>query len=489
MILNSANGKRKNDPKNDIKIDGSPQSSRTKQEAVEGELLDRLLKNKKIGSLLKGGGLFIKDYTTGACMPNTLWKEMGYSCADMRNTSWMRFIHPQDYSTVEQFHSALMAGASDTWEGEYRIRAKDGAYHTIRHRALVLERADGAVPKLYVGWDVDVSALIKKIEEERAMGEYHRRKYLQAEELRNTGAILASELDSSSSADHILRQAKRLVPYDAAILRSVEDGETVVLASVGFDQPRLLPPAKSHIPQGSDSPLNVPTVLNLSTGPYRSFMRVPLLRRNTIVGFLDFYSLEQDVYGIEEQSSAMIFAEQAAIAFYNALRYKASELEAATDWLTGLPTRRSFMARASRLSLECEAQLPIAALMIDIDHFKHINDNYGHPVGDSVLVALAQVCREALRSEDIFCRYGGEEILVLLPGVDEKVALIAAERLRNKIEQIRIPEHPEIRVTVSGGVSAGTIAEDFRELIARADEALYMAKESGRNRCVVHGLR
>jgi diguanylate cyclase (GGDEF)-like protein len=417
-------------------------------------------------------------------MPNTLWKEMGYSYDDMRQDSWMRFIHPQDYSIVEQFYRGLMAGTSDTWQGEYRIRAKDGTYHTIQHRAVVLERASGAVPRLYVGWDVDVSAHIKKIEEARAMGEYNRRKYLQAEELRNTGAILASELDSSSSADHILRQAKRLVPYDAAILRSVEDQETVVLASVGFDQPRLLSLTKSRIPLGSDSPLNVPTVLSLYTGPYRSFMRVPLLRRDSIVGFLDFYSLELDVYGVEEQSSSMIFAEQAAIAFYNSLRYKASELEAATDWLTGLSTRRSFMARASRLSLECDAQLPIAALMIDIDHFKQINDNYGHPVGDSVLVALAQVCREALRSEDVLCRYGGEEILVLLPGVDEKVALIAAERLRSKVELIRIPKHPEIRVTVSGGVSEGTVSEDFRELVARADEALYRAKESGRNRCV-----
>lgn len=481
MILNNANGNRKND----VKTDGERRSSRAEQEKAEAELSNRLLENKKIGPLLKGGGLFIKDYTTGSCMPNTLWKEMGYSCGDMRQDSWMRFIHPQDYSMVEQFHRALLAGASDTWQGEYRIRAKDGMYHTIQHRALVMERAEGAVPRLYVGWDVDVSSYIKKIEEERAMGEYNRRKYLQAEELRNTGAILASELDSSSSADHILRQAKRLVPYDAAVLRSLDDGETVILASVGFDQPRLLPPTRLHIPQGASSPLNIPAVLNLPTGPYRSFMRVPLLRRDNIVGFLDFYSLELDVYGVEVQSSAMIFAEQAAIAFYNALRYKASELEASTDWLTGLPTRRSFMARASRLSLECEAQLPIAALMIDIDHFKQINDNYGHPVGDSVLVALAQLCREALRSEDIFCRYGGEEILVLLPGVDEKVALIAAERLRIKVEQIRLPEHPEIRVTVSGGISGGTISEDFRELIARSDEALYRAKESGRNRCVI----
>lgn len=447
--------------------------------------MDRLLENKKVGALLKGGGLFIKDYTTGVCMPNTLWKEMGYSYGDMRQNSWMRFIHPKDYSMVEQFHSALVTGASDTWQGEYRIRAKDGMYHTIQHRALVLERDAGGVPRLYVGWDVDVSSHIQEIEEARALGEYYRRKYLQAEELRNTGAILASELDSSSSAEHILRQAKRLIPYDAALLRSVDDGETVVLASVGFDQPRLLSPIKLNIPRNSDKPLNIPAVLTPSTGPYRSFMRVPLLRRDSTVGFLDFYSLELEVYGVEEQSSAMIFAEQAAIAFYNALRYKASELEAATDWLTGLPTRRSFMARASRLSLECEGQLPIAALMIDIDHFKQINDNYGHPVGDSVLVALAQVCREALRSEDIFCRYGGEEILVLLPGVDEKVALMAAERLRSKVEQIRIPQHPEIRVTVSGGVSGGTISEDFRELIARADEALYRAKESGRNRCVI----
>jgi diguanylate cyclase (GGDEF)-like protein len=163
-----------------------------------------------------------------------------------------------------------------------------------------------------------------------------------------------------------------------------------------------------------------------------------------------------------------------------------SEQEAATDWLTGLPTRRSFHARLNRILLEVKPDETLSVLMIDIDHFKHINDNYGHIFGDAVLVGVASACKEAFRTQDISCRYGGEEFLLLLHGADQKAATMVAERIRDHVQNLTFKEHPEVSVSVSIGIYTTTYQQDIQESIACADEALYRAKESGRNRCILY---
>jgi diguanylate cyclase len=211
-------------------------------------------------------------------------------------------------------------------------------------------------------------------------------------------------------------------------------------------------------------------------------MEIPLVVRGRLEGFLEFRSAGKDAYGVAEASAAIKFSDHAVVALANAFRYQAAELEASTDWLTGLPTRRSFMTNASRME-EAAPGISFSVLMIDIDHFKKVNDSFGHPVGDTVLAAVADVCRSAFRTKDLFCRYGGEEIVALLPGADAETAVKVAERVRSKVECLRIQDYPEMRLSVSIGVCAGEKGVDFRDLIVRADEALYMAKESGRNRC------
>jgi diguanylate cyclase (GGDEF)-like protein len=129
-------------------------------------------------------------------------------------------------------------------------------------------------------------------------------------------------------------------------------------------------------------------------------------------------------------------------------------------------------------------QRTLSALMIDLDHFKRVNDTYGHPIGDQVLAALADCCLKDLRPSDLFGRYGGEEFLVLLPETDHTQALEVAERLRKKVEKILLdtPRGP-VNITVSVGVA--TLAKetdlDLDRLIIQADDALYAAKAAGRN--------
>jgi len=161
------------------------------------------------------------------------------------------------------------------------------------------------------------------------------------------------------------------------------------------------------------------------------------------------------------------------------------ERQATTDALTGTDNRRSFGRRASmELSRSLRYGRPLSLLMLDLDHFKSINDRFGHPVGDEVLRTFAQACRETLRDADVFARMGGEEFAVLLVETQGDKAVTVAERLRRNVAKLEIPALGEaVSVTVSVGVTTARETDDALDtLLARADEALYEAKRQGRDR-------
>jgi two-component system C4-dicarboxylate transport sensor histidine kinase DctB len=155
-----------------------------------------------------------------------------------------------------------------------------------------------------------------------------------------------------------------------------------------------------------------------------------------------------------------------------------------TDPLTGAYNRRFFMDSAAKIvSAANRHQLPLSVVMIDVDHFKRINDKYGHPAGDKVLQMLVAASKETLREEDVFARFGGEEFIVILPNTDAQVGQAVAERLRAKVmDQPIIVNDELLYVTVSCGVSEHRQNEPtIEDAIKRADEALYAAKGGGRN--------
>jgi diguanylate cyclase (GGDEF)-like protein len=157
---------------------------------------------------------------------------------------------------------------------------------------------------------------------------------------------------------------------------------------------------------------------------------------------------------------------------------------AARDPLTGLYNRRSFLEHALPVWRSAQhRRQPLSAIMIDIDHFKSINDQYGHAVGDAALVAVANALTSAAREGDILARWGGEEFLLLLPETQLDAALVMAERLRNIIAEIHLPVQDKLAgFTASLGVSSGTAYKDLYALISKADELLYASKAAGRNR-------
>jgi diguanylate cyclase (GGDEF)-like protein len=165
---------------------------------------------------------------------------------------------------------------------------------------------------------------------------------------------------------------------------------------------------------------------------------------------------------------------------------------AVTDELTGLANRRRFFERLEEemdRALRYGSDLPL--IMLDIDHFKRVNDTFGHPVGDTVLAEVARLLTANLRTSDIVARYGGEEFAVLIPGMDANEAARAAEKLRVVMEVNDLfMDGPSIKVTVSAGVAALKSLPAARrtrdQLIRSADQALYRAKGEGRNRVCIH---
>jgi diguanylate cyclase (GGDEF)-like protein len=163
-------------------------------------------------------------------------------------------------------------------------------------------------------------------------------------------------------------------------------------------------------------------------------------------------------------------------------------ISSVTDPLTGASNRRFFLDSAAKMvSSANRHHYPFSVIMIDVDHFKRINDKYGHPAGDKVLQTLAAISREALREEDVFARFGGEEFMAILPNTGAQAGQAVAERLCAKVMAHPVKVNDEsLYITVSCGVSEHRSNETTIEnAIKRADEALYAAKDSGRNQVVV----
>jgi len=167
-----------------------------------------------------------------------------------------------------------------------------------------------------------------------------------------------------------------------------------------------------------------------------------------------------------------------------------NELESGRDVLTRLLNRKFLPVVMARQLNQARAEnKPFAVLLIDIDHFKRINDNHGHEAGDHVLQQLSSFLVNTSRAGDYLFRLGGEEFLMLLVDVDEKSALRTAEKLRTAVsrEDLKLPHSQSVRVTLSIGLAMFNGHPDYQYLLRRADEALYQAKQGGRNRVVIAG--
>ena len=207
---------------------------------------------------------------------------------------------------------------------------------------------------------------------------------------------------------------------------------------------------------------------------------VPIQRSGQLMGAMELY-LNAWRELTEDQADLLNgVASQAAIAIRHAQLFTAQEENALTDELTKLANRRALAQRfLQEMQRARRHHNSIAFMMVDIDHFKQVNDTYGHLNGDAVLAELAQILVSGARESDVCARYGGEEFALILHETTESGARVLAERIRAKVAAATFPGG--LKLTISVGVAATHEAALFTQLIDRADQALYAAKQGGRN--------
>jgi diguanylate cyclase (GGDEF)-like protein len=219
----------------------------------------------------------------------------------------------------------------------------------------------------------------------------------------------------------------------------------------------------------------------------KSLLVLPLLSADEAIGTLTLVARAEKRFGKDVREMLAVIANQVAVSLQNGFLYKKMETMATTDGLTGLTNHRTFQSRFEDLLQRAQRHgHKVALLLCDVDHFKKVNDNYGHPIGDEVLRRVAKVLQEVPRKIDVPARYGGEEFAVLLDNVDVTQAKAVAERIRSEIAKAVVEtEKGPLSVTESIGVAAfPDDGKDRATLIERADLALYHAKHTGRNRVV-----
>lgn len=228
-------------------------------------------------------------------------------------------------------------------------------------------------------------------------------------------------------------------------------------------------------------------IMPFETKNIRSVIAVPMLYEQELLGLFVMLSEKRDFLDTLQIGLLEVLCNQASISIANAQLHAEIEKLATTDGLTGLYNHRRFQETlAEEFKRLNRNSLPFSLMLTDIDYFKKVNDNYGHPAGDIVLKGVSKIIREEIRDVDVPARYGGEEFAVILPGTNAEGAKNIAERLRKAVmDTIFSADGKPLKITISIGVATAPIdAKGKEELIEKTDKALYHAKNNGRNQIV-----
>ncbi len=328
------------------------------------------------------------------------------------------------------------------------------------------------------------------------------RRTREAETLRRAATTIISGLELEQVLESILQTLAEVVPYDSAAIFLKQEDRMVLVAEHGL--PGSTKIGASSLPVddrlfSAVRQLGAPLILEDAVRDSRftgwegttyvhGWIGVPVFSSGEFIGILTIDSRKVGAYTASDGQLTQAFANDAAIAIQNARLYQRVQEMAILDPLTGLYNRRHFFAMGEvEMERGDRYRHPLALVMIDLDHFKDVNDTYGHLAGDQALIHVAQVCRRTLRGVDMVARYGGEEFVVLMPETGQAGAELAANRLLRNIQTtpLQVGDHT-ISISASMGLSLSEPGfNQLEELIGRADQALYVAKRMGRGRVCV----
>ena len=311
---------------------------------------------------------------------------------------------------------------------------------------------------------------------------------------------MASAVNSSLALEEVLNvaltHAGRIMGAVAGAMYLVRTGKAELFREASYN---LTARARGGLRKPDDEPLRSaisimrPLIVKLDErtapgldqgGHPQHALVVPIQRSGQLMGAMELYLNEWRDLTEDQVDLLNGVASEAAIAIRHAQLFQAQEENALTDELTRLPNRRALAQRfLQEMQRARRHRKSIAFLMIDIDHFKQVNDTYGHLSGDAVLAELAQILVTGARESDVCARYGGEEFALILHETTEPGARTLAERIRAKVAAATFPGGQKL--TISVGVAATDEPALFTQLIDRADQALYAAKQAGRNQVAV----
>lgn len=422
-------------------------------------------------------GVFVSG-PEGSVIESAVMRELGLD-ASSRDSLEDR-VHPDDREAYDSLHQRSGEGAQAT--AEYRVSDAHGQWRWLRSRLVSVREGGGTYS---IGIDEDVTERRLAEDSSRIELDEAERRFDFAESMRAVELVASASPDLGSTIAAVLKQARLSIPFASASVFATGGPELRLVGSY----PESAHDAEKAPKRNSEclkEAIDTRSPIIRREGEFE-WIGVPLIFKGQVLGALSFDLDAGDTRKRDFAWPAMIFGDMLAIKLDGEVKRKELVRQASTDPLTGLLTRRSFSEIASnQLKLLAERGEPVALILADIDHFKSFNDRYGHLQGDAVLRGVARCLKEALRQEDVICRFGGEEIVALLPGANEATALEVAARLRARLEGERFAGIEE-RVTASFGVAVcvDSANAELDHLVGRADQAMYLAKEKGRNQVVL----
>ena len=398
-------------------------------------------------------------------------------------------------------------------------------------------------------WDSSVERLLRGFAQLAAVAHENDRLFgteraarEQAQALRAATQALSATLSLRDVLAAILSELQNVVPYDSASVQQLQGERMVIIGGRGIDLAQFLgvgfEAVRGNVPNRDVLRHRAPVIVADILGAHgyadfphpahaisgvRSWLGVPLLFGSRCIGMLTLDKREPHFYTGRHAQAALAFAAQAAIAIENASLFERSQRElldrrraeeelrganarlsgqlaeiealqarlreqALRDSLTGLFNRRYLTETLHRELSRCaREERPLSLVMLDVDHFKSLNDAFGHEAGDRILQALGALLSQQIRHEDVACRYGGEEFVMVLPGATAAAGAARAEEWREAVLGLALDHQgTTLGLRVSMGVAESPAhATHADDLLRRADMALYEAKRQGRNRVVV----
>ena len=326
--------------------------------------------------------------------------------------------------------------------------------------------------------------------------------------LNEVGLAVTSGLGMENTSKALFEKIKRVIPIDLFYIAILDMQESMVFYSM-FDKDGL---QIEHGPfsttdkhsffhfllkkkdtvyikdcQANDAVYRERKLDKVPGHNEHTVLGVPLVGRNEIIGAMVLKAEKPDAYDPDQIYLVETIASQISIAMDNMQLFEQVQNLAVTDSLTGAYNRRYFYTYTEKeIDRSHRYKKDMSLIMMDIDYFKKVNDKFGHLVGDETLKMVVNAIQSQMRKVDLLCRFGGEEFAVLMPETSEKEAVIGADRIRETVAQQRLhTEDGDVSVTISIGVThLCRESQTMTDLIAEADQALYAAKNAGRN-CVV----